>query len=117
MNENGNIFVICNEKIVELHSNGELVNLIEITNGYGITIDFTGIYFTDRHAIKKIDFIVYWKKDIHFRFPLTIRSQIKTLFILIQRKSNFILFHPQCILGYLPKDIFIEIISKIEFYV
>ena len=51
MNENGNIFVACHKKIVELQSNGELVNLIELTFGYGITIDFTGIYFTDQHAI------------------------------------------------------------------
>ena len=68
MNENGNIFVICEKKIVELHSNGELVNLIELTYGYGITIDFTGIYFTDNHAIKKIHFIVYWKKGKNIIF-------------------------------------------------
>jgi len=70
MNENGNIFVICNKKIVELHSNGELVNLIELTDGNGITIDFTGIYFIDKHAIKKIHFIVYWKKGKNIVFVI-----------------------------------------------
>ena len=70
MNENGNIFVICEKKIIELHSNGELVNLIELTGGCGITIDFTGIYFIDRHAIKKIHFIVYWKKGKNIVFVI-----------------------------------------------
>ena len=66
MNENSNVFVVCKKNIAELHSNGELVNLIDITDGCGIAIDFTGIYFTDNHAIKKIHFIVYWKKGKYF---------------------------------------------------
>ena len=70
MNENGTIFVVCTQKIVELHSNGELVNLIEIVDGNGITIDFTGIYFTDNNAIKKIHFIVYWKKGKNIIFVI-----------------------------------------------
>ena len=70
MNENGNIFVVCDKKIIELHSNGELVNLIELTNGNGITVDFTGIHFIDNHAIKKIHFIVYWKKGKNIVFVI-----------------------------------------------
>jgi len=46
-----------------------------------ITVDFTGIYVCDENAIRKIHFPTDWRREIHYRFPKVMRSQIQALII------------------------------------
>lgn len=62
ISQDNTIFVACTLELVGFSPDGKIMWCLSLNKGYGVAIDFTGVYFTDGHAIKKIPFMVAWKK-------------------------------------------------------
>jgi hypothetical protein len=122
----GKIYCVAGSSIITVLPTGQCTTIFSNDKGdiiQGISVDFTGIYFTTRsHLVRKIYFPVTWSTGnyfhyflilfaTHYRFPKQTKVEIRTVLMLALKNFNGSSKHPNSLFAQVPKDILLHIIQ------